>query len=70
MDLDPSDLDASAVAEVITATRVCSDCISRSTGIPRWRIADALQRLATKVKVTSSTAACVRCHKRVLVHKA
>jgi hypothetical protein len=55
MPADPTDLDGAAVSEVIARVAMCGECITRAIGIPRWRVAEALGRLAASVKVDSKT---------------
>ena len=64
-----TDVYGTAVRTALQDVALCSTCIARKAGLPRWRVVDALQRLGTAAALTSEMATCKTCRRRDRIYR-
>ena len=64
-----TDVHGAAVRSALQGVALCSTCIARNAGLPRWRVVDVLQRLGTAAALTSEMATCKTCRRRDRIYR-
>ena len=64
-----TDVYGAAVRSALQGVALCSTCIARTTGFPRWRVVDVLQRLGSAGALTSEMATCKTCRRRDRIYR-
>ena len=64
-----TDVYGAAVRNALQGVALCSTCIARKAGLPRWRVVDALQRLGTAGALASEMAICKTCRRRDRIYR-
>jgi len=64
-----TDVYGAAVRNALQGVALCSTCIARKAGFPRWRVVDVLQRLGTAAALTSEMATCKTCRRRDRIYR-
>jgi hypothetical protein len=61
--------DAPRIAVVIVDARLCGECISRKTGLPRIAVQSAISVLRERLRVSTTMDPCESCERMTLVYQ-
>jgi hypothetical protein len=61
--------DAPLIASVLADAALCRDCLSRKTGIPRWRIDEVLLTIMSTLATTRTFGPCASCLKETVTYR-